>query len=124
MQKGRALIVFSLVMVLNCFSLKKLNNKNDSELLGTYIDGVYSENIPGKNDGYVVDKVECDNDATGVWDYEKWGLLVNNMNKKSRCNVYFKEDKIGNSIKANLDTTGKCPMVNEDGTVNVTGAES
>lgn len=113
-----------LVSVFGYFSLRGSNNKSGSELLGVYLDGVYSENIPSKSDGYVVDKVECDNDATGVWDYEKWGLLVNNMNKKSRCNVYFKEDKIGNSIKANLDTTGKCPIVNDDGTVNVTGAES
>ena len=124
MQKGRALIVFSLVMVLNCFSLKKLNNKNDSELLGTYIDGVYSENIPGKNDGQVVDKVECDNDATGVWDYDKWGLLVSNMSKKSKCNMYFKKGiKLGDTITL-VDTSGKCPTVNSDGTVNVTSAES
>lgn len=124
MQKGRALIVLSLVMVLNCFSLKKLNNKNDSELLGTYIDGVYSENIPGKNDGYVVDKVECDNDAIGVWDYDKWGLLVSNMSKKSKCNIYFKKGiKLADTITL-VDTSGKCPTVNDDGTVNITGAES
>ena len=46
------------------------------------------------------------------------------MSKKSKCNVYFKEDTITNSIKDELDTTGKCPTVNSDGSVNVTSAES
>ncbi len=34
------------------------------------------------------------------------------------------EDSIQNKIISQLDTTGKCPTVNEDGTVNVTSAES
>ena len=113
-----------LVSVFGYFSLRSSNNKSGSELLGVYLDGVYGENIPGKSDGYVVDKVECDNDATGVWDYDKWGLLVNNMSKKSKCNVFFKKGiKLADTI-ISVDTSGKCPTVNDDGTVNVTGAES
>ena len=34
------------------------------------------------------------------------------------------EDSIQNKIIAQLDTTGKCPTVNDDGTVNITGIES
>ena len=34
------------------------------------------------------------------------------------------EDSIQNKIISQLDTTGKCPTVNEDGTVNVTSVES
>ena len=34
------------------------------------------------------------------------------------------EDSIQNKIISQLDTTGKCPTVNDDGTVNVTSAES
>lgn len=113
-----------LVSIFGYFNLRSSNNKSGSELLGVYLDGVYGENIPGKSDGYVVDKVECDNDATGVWDYDKWGLLVNNMSKKSKCNVFFKKGiKLADTI-ISVDTSGKCPTVNDDGTVNVTGAES
>ena len=46
------------------------------------------------------------------------------MSKKSKCNVYFRKDIIVNSIKSQLETTGKCPTVNDDGSVNVTSAES
>ena len=113
-----------LVSIFSYFSLRSSNNKSGSELLGVYLDGVYGENIPGKSDGYVVDKVECDNDATGVWDYDKWGLLVNNMSKKSKYNVFFKKGiRLADTITL-VDTSGKCPTVNDDGTVNVTGAES
>ena len=36
--------------------------KNDY-FIASYIDGEWSNEIPGKNDGYVVDKIVCDNGA-------------------------------------------------------------
>ena len=92
-------------------------------LIGAYIDGEYSSTIPGKNDGYVVDKVSCDNGAVGKWNDNKWGLLTTNLSKRTKCNVYFKKEPISNII-AQLDTSGKCPLMNADGSVNVTGGEA
>ena len=94
-------------------------------VIGAYIDGEYSSTIPGKNDGYVVDKVSCDNGAAGKWDDNKWGLLATNLSKRTKCNVYFKKlvTKVPDII-AQLDTTGKCPTMNADGSVNVTGVEA
>ena len=92
-------------------------------VIGAYLDGEYSKTIPGKNDGYVVDKIVCDNDAVGEWDNDKWGLLTTNVTKRSKCNVYFHKDYLM-PIIAQLDTTGKCPTVNDDGSVSVTGVES
>ncbi len=60
-------------------------------VIGAYIDGEYSKTIPGKNDGYVVKNVVCDNGAVGEWDNDKWGLLTTNITKRSKCNVYFKK---------------------------------
>ncbi len=62
-------------------------------VIGAYIDGEYSSTIPGKNDGYVVDKVSCDNGAVGKWNDDDWGLLTTNMTKRSKCNVYFETKK-------------------------------
>ena len=67
-------------------------------VIGAYIDGEYSSTIPGKNDGYAVEKVVCDNDAVGTWNVEKWGLLVNNLSKRTKCNVYFKKYLIADKI--------------------------
>ena len=94
-------------------------------VIGAYIDGEYSSTIPGKNDGYVVDKVSCDNGAVGEWNNDDWGLLTTNLTKRTKCNVYFKK-AVSNvpDIIAQLDTSGKCPTMNADGSVNVTGIEA
>ena len=48
------------------------------------------------------------------------------MDKEFNIDVSLEqpEDSIQNKIIGELDTTGKCPTVNDDGTVNVTSAES
>ena len=61
------------------------------DVIGAYIDGEYSKTIPGKNDGYVVDKIVCDNNATGSWDKDSWGIVLTNLTKRTKCNVYFKK---------------------------------
>ena len=94
-------------------------------VISAYIDGEYSSTIPGKNDGYVVENVVCDNGAVGEWNNDSWGLLATNLSKRTKCNVYFKKlvTKVPDII-AQLDTTGKCPTVNDDGSVSVTGVEA
>ena len=67
--------------------------KND-DLIASYIDGEWSNEIPGKNDGYVVDKIVCDNGATGTWDNEEWGINIRNATKKIKCSVFFKQATI------------------------------
>ena len=59
-------------------------------VIGAYIDNKYSSTIPSKDAGYVVSKIVCDNDAVGKWDDNKWGLLITNLTKRTKCNVYFK----------------------------------
>lgn len=93
-------------------------------VVGVYIDGEYAKTFPSKDDGYVVEKTVCDNGATGVWNYDNWGLFTTNLEKRSKCNVYFRKGiKIANNLDF-LDTSGKCPEVNSDGTVDVTASES
>ncbi len=92
-------------------------------VIGAYIDGEYSKTIPGKNDGYIVDKIVCDNDASASWDNDSWGIVLTNLTKRTKCNIYFKKGPIA-SIIAQLDTAGNCPSVNDDGSVNVTGVEA
>ena len=60
-------------------------------VIGAYIDGEYSKTIPGKNDGYVVDKIVCDNDASASWNNDAWGIVLTNLTKRTKCNVYFKK---------------------------------
>ena len=62
--------------------------KNDY-FIASYIDGEWSDNIPGKNDGYVVDKIVCDNGAIGTWNNDEWSITIKNATKKIKCSVYF-----------------------------------
>ncbi len=93
------------------------------DVISAYIDGEYSSTIPGKNDGYIAEKVSCDNGAVGKWNNDSWGIVLTNLSKRTKCNVYFKKEPISNII-AQLDTSGKCPLMNADGSVNVTGVEA
>ena len=96
-----------------------------------YIDGQITNTFPSKNDGYLFDGTQssCTNGATVLWDDESWSALVNFSNyqagnlSKTKCTMYFKSN-VASQIIAQLDTTGSCPTVNEDGTVNVASAES
>lgn len=91
-------------------------------VIGAYIDGEYSKEIPSKNDGYIVSKIVCDNNADGEWNYDNWSLVTKNLTTRSKCNIYFEKNRV-NEIISKLDTTGKCPTINEDKTVNVTKIE-
>ncbi len=62
-------------------------------VIGAYIDGEYSKSIPGKNDGYIVDKIVCDNDASASWDNDSWGIVLTNLTKRTKCNVHFETKK-------------------------------
>ena len=62
--------------------------KNDY-FIASYIDGEWSNEIPGKDDVYVVDKIVCDNGAVGTWDNDEWGINIRNATKKIKCSVFF-----------------------------------
>ena len=66
--------------------------KNDY-FIASYINGEWSDSIPGKDDGYEVDKVVCDNGATGTWDNTDWGINIRNATQKTKCSVYFETKK-------------------------------
>lgn len=121
MKKRYLIIISFLILGSFCWLNFKIDNSTKG-IIGVYIEGEYSSNVPLKNSGYYVDKIECDNGSSGEWDYVNWGLLTTNMSKKSKCNVYFRKDTIVEAIKNELDTTGKCPTVNDDNNINVVDA--
>ncbi len=96
-----------------------------------YIDGQITNTFPKKEDGYLFDSTQssCTNGATVSWDEDSWSALVNFSNyqagnmSKTKCTMYFR-GSIVSKIIAQLDTTGACPTVNEDGTVSIAGAET
>ncbi len=97
----------------------------EEPLIGAYIDGTYSETLPTKDSGYVVEKIICDNNKNASWDNDKWGIKLSNWSTRSRCNIYFKSLESFTIADKTfyLDEMRRCPTMNSDGTVTVTGAE-
>ena len=62
--------------------------KNDY-FIASYIDGEWSDTIPGKTDGYSVDKVVCDGDVSAKWSNSDWAITIANAKTKVKCSVYF-----------------------------------
>ncbi len=91
--------------------------KNDY-FIASYIDGEWSNEIPGKNDGYVVDKIVCDNGATGTWDNEEWGINIRNATKKIKCSVFFKQLSMADQI-LELSTTDTKNFATDDPDNNI-----
>ena len=97
-----------LIIILAVVFLTTLVSRNnlDKSSLSVYINDEYQEKIPTKDAGYYVEKVTCDNGASGTWDYTNWGLLTTNLTKKNKCNIYFKDstvyDKSANNFTAVL----------------------
>ena len=58
--------------------------------LSYVVDGVSQSTPPGKNDGYVIKSVNCTN-AIGTWDSTRWGLNVDDITGKAKCNLEFEE---------------------------------
>lgn len=70
-------------------------------VVGAYINGEYSSTFPKKDDGYKFERVKCDNNSTAEWNNDSWGIVVSNLNERTKCNVYFISD-----IKVNFNYTG------------------
>ena len=81
-------------------------------VVGAYINGEYSSTFPKKDDGYKFEKIICDNNSTGTWNNDSWGIVVSNLTERTKCNVYFLTN-----LTVNFDYTGK----EETFTVPITG---
>ena len=76
-----------------------------------YADGVISSTMPGKGEGYVLDKEKttCTNGASIDFNTGDWSIKVLNMTKaRTKCTLYFKEQTFNDAILACNDTAANC----------------
>ena len=93
--------------------------KNDY-FIASYVDGVWSDTIPGKDDVYIVDKIVCDNGATATWDDEEWGINIRNATKKIKCSIYFIVKPVSVTKKiTDLATTDTTNFATDDAENNI-----
>jgi len=144
MKKAERNILIVFIVLLGVGVILLVNNRKelqqDDTYFAIYVEDEKVENIPAKDSGFFLDteKSSCNN-ATISWDSSSWGAIIkvdNDVNSRVSCNLYFRKAsdyefcviKYGSNspqckIIARLDTTGACPKVRNDGTVNVTALE-
>ena len=81
-------LMFSLIII-SCNLHKKNIKIDDNNILGIYLDNELQTSIPKKGEA-VFSKAVCDSDEINYyWDIDNWGLYVNNLSNKMKCNLYF-----------------------------------
>ncbi len=102
-QKLSIILILGLVI----FIIVKNNNLRktyleESNTVGVYINNELSDKIPSKDEATFY-KAICDDENVSVsWDNDSWGLLLKNLTKKAKCNLYFYQ---GDTV-FNFDYTG------------------
>ena len=81
------LLIISIMFIVN-LKIKNYYGENNN-IIGIYVDNELQESIPKKGE-VMFSKAICDNDNINYyWDVDNWGLFVDNLNKKTKCNLYF-----------------------------------
>ena len=79
-----AFIIISLLLIFILTNTNLVKNQGynelnrNSSLVASYMDGEYQNEIPGKDNGYIVERIVCDNGAIGTWDYVEWSITIKN----------------------------------------------
>ena len=82
------LIIIGIGFGVTTFINKKIYLSED-DVIGVYINNELSTDIPSK-DSALFQKAVCDDEnVSATWDSESWGLLLKNLTKKTKCNLYF-----------------------------------
>jgi len=116
---------FALFQVTDQLNMIEGNVQDPGDLYFTfYKDGVISNQMPGKEEGYELDTTnsKCNNGASPVLDQEQWTIAVRNMTlPRTKCTLYFKKGTYKESILNGADpviTDSLVPVsIEEDGTV-------
>ncbi len=88
-----ATILFTSIGLLCSNNFKFKNSKNttiEETLIATYLDGKFSDNMPKKTDGYVLDKLECNDGVNIEWNDDIWGFTFLDDINDAKCKIYFK----------------------------------
>ena len=91
MKKAKILLIISLIAISSIYIFidRKKKYLSQDDILGVYVNDELSDKIPAKDEA-LFQKAVCDDENVKVtWDNDSLGLLISNLNKKVKCNLYF-----------------------------------
>lgn len=136
MSKGRKrgyvkkiFLYFSILIFLTACGKKELINDNKmleaNGVLSYTIDGEKTDKKPTKEDGYIVNKIICDNGSDLMWDNDNWEVEFTKIISNDRCMMDFTKDDsvpgyrvtVTSNMANSLDSLSKATT--ENGTVKI-----
>lgn len=98
--------ILSLLLFLGIILLFVIYKNNhylkSKDTIAVYMNDELTTNIPTKENSSFV-KADCDSDVNYYWDNSNWGLFLKNINKKTKCNLYF-QDKLELTLAEDFPT--------------------
>ncbi len=78
------LLLLTVIILLSFIFMKIINIGNSFQDLVVYVNDEYQGSIPKKGEA-MFQRAVCDNDS--------WSLIINNLNQKTKYNLYFYEEQ-------------------------------
>lgn len=78
--------------------------------------------MPSKKEN-ILKEISCEKSSDITWDNNNWNFKMVAYQENDVCKIVFKSSNVAKIINQ-LDTTGKCPTMNDDGSMNVSGTEA
>lgn len=103
------LIFLSIIFFDNKASTKSNNSSlvdNTNGMISYTIDGEMAKEKPTKENGYIVNKIECKNGSVLVWDNDNWQVELVDIKSDDRCTVDFTKDKSKSGYRVTVTSNG------------------
>ncbi len=130
----KRIIIILVVALFNLIILSGCNNEEVKKekttvkkngMLSYTVDGEKIEKIPTKEEGYIVNKIICDNGTDMMWDNDNWEVELTKVNSNDRCIVDFTKDTntsgyrvtVTSNRPTSLDSLSKATT--ENGTIKI-----
>ena len=95
MKKRKTILILSIILIaiLLCItSTKNQNQQEENYQIDYYMNDEKIDKMPKNDRSARFDHAKCDNNASIVWDYNRWGPIIKKLTKgKTKCSLYFKE---------------------------------
>ncbi|MCI8330728.1 MAG: hypothetical protein HFE04_01355 [Bacilli bacterium] len=130
--KNKTIIVSILLLICTTILTGCEDTKEDgmqvvenNGMLSYTIDGEKTDIKPSKEDGYIVNKIICDNGTDMMWDNDNWEVELTKVNSNDRCMIDFTKDvnapgyrvTVTSNSPSSLDSLSKATTAN--GTIKI-----
>ncbi len=127
MKKIFLILLICITILTGCDNTKEdsMQIVENNGMLSYTIDGEKTDIKPSKEDGYIVNKIVCDNGTDMMWDNDNWEIELTKVSSKDRCMVDFTKDvnapgyrvTVTSNSPSSLDSLSKATT--ENGTIKI-----